>query len=536
MALFLGARLALVIRAPTQLYHSEEYINLRLAASFLGEDGAWLPLTPPAFPVEVHGTIFDVPLLDAFQYQDFDGGTLAVSMMLVPLAWALGLSMASVKAGALLWTAAILLLWLEVLGHAGGRRGAAWGAAAFAFGPAPWLILSSIHWGNHSESAFGPPLILLAGLAAARSPGGGRVPAFAVLGAVAGFTVWFSQLNLLAGSLALVGALFIARARPWHLVPTAIGVCVGLAPRALRVGVDGVFSFGAQQVGLGQLVERLAGGGATWVELREMYWVHPSLISWRLDGIGSLQGLNGLEIWLRSVIAVATVAAVLFAISRRRDGRGLVLAACAVIVGTWVLQPALLTASSGLAPRRVANLYPLACVGVGLGCAALACWRKGAAIVLLAAWAVPNGYAQAVLLQRADTPDAPMNPWIFYAPPANEVWDRTLGGLPDLDADLVAAVYEALALVYAQPSVDATAASRGLFLSFAHGETALDRGRLDCAPPSGLPPDDALGAWGFGHGMRIRCRGGSPEPPWCDVVGPSNLEACLRGMRGEPPR
>ncbi len=530
IALFVGARVALAVRAQTQLYQPEEYINLRLAASLLGEDGAWGPLPRPVFPGPRMGSPVTVPLLDAFQYQDFDGGTLAVAMLLVPVAAVFGLGQITMKLGALLWALAILLLWLEVLGHAGGPRGAAWGAAAFAFGPAPWLLLGAIHWGNHAESAFGPPLILLAGLAARRSLGWGRWPAFLGLGAVAGFAVWFSQLNLLPGAVALLGALVVARARPWHLLPVAAGVCAGLAPRAIRVGWEGVFRFGAQKLDASGLIAPLLDGAITGPELLDVYAREPALATWRLGGLGSSFGGPPLELALRLVVAVALLAAVVGA-ARRKDGRWLVLSVCAVVAATWAVQPALLAAAFELLPRRVANLYPLLCAAVGLGCAALARWQTWAGALLLLAWAAPNAAGQAVLLSHADPPNAPLTPWAWYSPPTAAVWDRVPGGLPTIDPDLVQAVQDELAVFYAAPGPEANELAGGFFAAFGQERTGLKHTRLACQPPPGVPPPGPRAARGFAQGLRVRCRDEAPDPAWCEVVSAEDRPICEAAVR-----
>ena len=501
----------------------------RVGDGEIGERDTWIGWQ---YPRLAQNSVVAVPLLDAFQYQDFDGGTLVVAILLVPLAALFGLSAVTVKAGALLWTLGIVLLWLEVLRHAAGRRAALFGAAAFACAPAPWLLFSSIHWGNHAESAFGPPLILLAGLGARRSAGIGRAISLLVLGGVAGFAVWFSQLNLLPGAIALLGALLVARIKPWQLPLVLLGVCGGLAPRALRVGWQGVFHFGAQKLGPWQLLEPLNNGMVTVPELRSIYATQPSLATWQIDGLGSMNGGPTLEGGLRILVAASLLIAVVAALRWRREGWGLVLTACAVVAGTWLLQPLLLAAASEIFPRRLANLSPLACVAIALGSATLARWRLGAGLALLLLWSLPNLAGTAVLLSHADPPEAPLTPWAWFSPPAREVWERVPGGLPNVDPDLVQAVQDHLTPLYQQPGERAHALSRGFFEAFSEPRTSLDHHRIRCAAPPGLPSPGADSSWAFGLGLRVRCRDREPDPRWCEAVEPVWRSQCLSGLTG----
>ena len=324
VVLFFGARLALMVQAPTRLYEPEEYINLRLAAAVLGEEGAWAPLTPPPVPPD---HVSGPAPLGAFQFQDFDGGTLAAAIALVPVAAVLGLSVASVKLGALLWTGLVLWLWLAILGRVGGDRGRLIGAAVFAFGPATWVIASSVHWGNHCESAFGPPLVLLLGMALRRSKGWWRLAAAVGLGLGAGASIWFSQLNLLAGGLALLLALVLGRARPWEWPLVGAGLVAGLLPRLLVLPRRDLFRFGAHDRTAADLIDGLLGGDwsrevlvATWAE-------NPPLATWDFEGLGSFPWSAQAEVGLRGVVVACLALAVVSAISRRRDGWELALAA-----------------------------------------------------------------------------------------------------------------------------------------------------------------------------------------------------------------
>lgn len=534
LVLFFGTRILLVAQAPTRLYHPEEYVNLRLAASLLGEDGDWGRLTPPKYRPLQSGSPMGLAPLSAFQYQTFDGGTLAASMLLVPIAAVFGLSTTSVKIGALLWTALGLLLWLEVLGHALGPRARIWGAAAFALAPAPFLITSSVHWGNHAESAFGPPLILLAGLAARRSLGALRPAMFLLLGAAAGFSVWFSQLNLLPGGVALLAGLVVARARVWHLPLVVLGGVLGLTPRLLLMPPKDLFRFGAQQKGVGDLVDQLLHGAWTHVELKAMWRTHPSLATWDLEGLGSLGFAEPAEAWLRGVLVLAALAA-LWGTRSRRPGWTLAAGAVVVAVVTWFAQPALLLASQELMPRRVSNLYPLACAVVALGCASLGRWKPRLGGILLLAWAAPNLLGQAALLGSAQPPESDLTPWAWYAPPENHLHWRTNAGLPSIDADLVDELEDALQQCFDLGGDRSQAAARGLYQAFGQTETVLQRRALACERPPGPLPPDALGAWGYGRGLRIRCRDASTSPDWCPGDDPVLAEACLRGQSGAPP-
>jgi hypothetical protein len=532
IVLFFGARLALMVRAPTRLYEPEEYINLRLAAAVLGEEGAWGPLTPPpAAPSPAGETVS----LGEFQFQDFDGGTLAAAIALVPVAAVFGLSVTTVKAGALLWTGLVLWLWLSILGQVGGDRGRLVGAAVFAFGPATWVIASSVHWGNHCESAFGPPLVLLIGMALRRSEGRRRWAAAGGLGLAAGLSIWFSQLNLLAGGVALLLALVIGRARPREWPVVGAGLVAGLIPRLLVLPPRKLFRFGAHDRAASELVDGLVGGNLSRKELVQTWGESPPLATWDFEGLGSFAWSPQAEAGLRWVVLACLAVAVVSAIARRREGWELGLAVAAVATVAALLQPALLLAGGELAVHRLTNLFPLACACVALG--VLAAWRLHPAVglVLLLAWAVPNAAGQATLLASGDRPETPLTPWAWFSPPAPAVEQRVTPGIDGVDSDLVDELNAAMAQALSLPSSEARLAVRGIGYGVGRDNTLFTRRRLHCEQPHNPPAQSRVEAWGYGAGLAIRCRQQPPDPAWCPDGDDALRAACSRGIRGDPP-
>ena len=113
LLLFVGLRAAWCWLQPSELYFSEEYIQLRLAALVWGEDEAWEGLLdePPSQGLDPERP-FD--LFD-FQYHPHEGGTLVVSLLLVPIVGVTGLGELPVKLLSILLGLATAIAWVGLL-------------------------------------------------------------------------------------------------------------------------------------------------------------------------------------------------------------------------------------------------------------------------------------------------------------------------------------------------------------------------------------------------------------------------------------
>jgi hypothetical protein len=524
VAVFVILRILICLAAPTQLYHAEEYVNLRLAAAVLGDEGAWPDgYVPPPGEADF-GSLFD------YQYQDWDGGTLVVGVVLVPLVALLGLSTAAVKAGATLWALAGMLAWVAVLGRLFGRTGALVAAVLFVAAPAPWLLLSSIHWGNHAESALFPPLLLLLLHVAAERERPREAAAWLFgAGVLAGFGCWFSLLNMLPVALCLLFAPLLLGWRTLAAAPVFVaGGAIGFLPwlgrnrkAEMALEAQGVRLFEVLGSGVG---ERSGG------QVRSVPGVWPRYADWELHGLWSPDGvlrelLDGVPRYGAVVGAILAIAGAFWLLWRRPgdpDGRAAarlyVTLAC---LGAYLLLPMLLDRAGLLLDRRVAPAYPLGLALIALGVCTLlanapAAWRCRIAFVLLAALAAPGLIGQLGLITSWDRPEKPIEPWLWYSPPTTPVRDRVQAGVPGLEArhaDEIDRIVRELLTAPGQANQDGI---RGLGRAMVDlggpwGTGALLRFPLDCpsveqAAPMGfdwiLQPGEARG---FAAGLSLRC-------------------------------
>ncbi len=517
VVVFVLLRVLLAFAGPTQLYHNEEYVNLRLAAALLGEDGAWPDgYVPPPARERGFGALTD------YQFQEWDGGTLAVAVTLVPIAAVGGLSVFTIKTGALLWALGIMLAWTAVVGRLYGRVGALITAAAFAAAPVPWLILSSIQWGNHAESALFVPLLLLLLLAAADEARWRRAALLVgAAGLVAGFGTWFSLLNLLP--LALVATLLVLPLG-WRGLLTlpvfAAGVLVGFLPWFTQNPLQDLGGISAQSVSLSEVVSKFGREGQTPGGGVHAAW--PIFADWDLHGLWAPDGAvqQFLETTQRYSIPLVGTVAILAALVllRRSDERPrarqrlFVLEVCA---SSYVILPLALDAAWALEDRRVAPLYPAGIVLVAAGLASLAEIRRGpilaallAAIVLL-----PGLAAEVRLVTSWDRPNAPLRPWMIYAPPAAPVRDRYGAGIAAITSGEVA-VLNAVVEALLRDSTDGGAGElRGLSWFFIDDKIGDLRSQPARCPGweklaqqgDGLISDAGY-ARGLGMGLAMRCR------------------------------
>lgn len=515
-------RVVLVVNWPTQVHHPEEIVNLRLAAAVLGEADAWpVPLPevapPPPGSIPRETSFFD------YQYQYFDGGTLVVAIVLVPIAAVLGLTTASVKTGAILWATAAVLLWVLLMGRLFGRPGAVIAATAMVAAPVPHLLLSSIHWGNHAESALFPPLILLLLVQASRTPSGPQQTLLASgAGLAAGFGAWFSLLNLLPAALCALGLGVLMGRSVTHCGPAfAVGAAVGFLPWLGRNDLSG--SLGAQGVSLQTLLRNVVSGEGQTQGQQSVLEVWPRFTSWDLPGmwVPPASVAQSLDLTCRIGVAVGACVAIAAVLDRLR-AREPRAREIAVVVGTlavaYSLIPVLLDASWELRDRRLASLYPLGWMLVTAGLASL--WEypkvRPAALVLAVAIFVPNLAAEVRLIAGSDRPAGPIEAWTHFAVPEDEPRWRLEAGVSQLTAAEVVPLNHTLGWLLASTRTRGADEVRGLARALVvygdqHVSGALRRSNPVC------PGEDLLEqaqiasiasereALAFGAGLRIRC-------------------------------
>ncbi len=548
LAVFVLLRVALITGAPTQLHHPEEIVNLRLAAAVLGEDGAWpvelaaVPEPPPeSIPPET--SFFD------YQFQDFDGGTLVVSVLLVPIAGVFGLTQTTVKIGAVLWALAIALAWLALLGRLLGTAGTLAATAAFVCLPVPAFLLSCIHWGNHFESALFPPLILLLLVEAGRAEElPRRLGLAAGAGLLAGFGTWFSLLNLLPAVLA-AGALVALMGRGALLGLPAYGAAaaVGFSPWLGRNELGG--SVEAQGRSVPDLLTGLFAGEGQSQGPRSVLELWPRFAEWSLPElwVPSESTASLLSFVSRSGVvvgALALSAAVIVSARRGQTQRarelGALLGVCAA---SYVLVVLMLDTSHELKDRRMAPVYVY---GWMLFAAGTAAWADRAgparliAGVVAAGILLPSLSAEVRLVLDRDLPAEPLQVWTHFAVPADAPRFRTEAGISQVASGEVPLINAAVAELLTNSSTRGTDELRGLARALVvhgdeHNSGALRRAKPTC-PSEELLERASLSlimgtaeANAFGRGLGLRCDGAATALR-CDLLQSDELtEACVRG-------
>jgi hypothetical protein len=176
--------------------------------------------------------LLDGPHLPLVEYQadHYQGGSLAVGLLAVPLIAVLGPTYETLKLVPLAFTLATAVLWTVILWRASGPVAAALGAWLLALAP-PLAHVYQVHaMGSHAETAFFTAAGFLLTL---RIVGGarGRTLPF-LLGLVAGLGIWFCYTA--ATGVAACGLVWLG-ASPRHavrrgLAPLLAGGVLGLLP------------------------------------------------------------------------------------------------------------------------------------------------------------------------------------------------------------------------------------------------------------------------------------------------------------------
>jgi len=520
LAVAVVLRVLLNLAASAQLHHPEEFVNLRLAAAVLGSwpsEVALLPEFPPLPPGSegLERSFFD------YQYQEWDGGTLAVSMVLVPLAMLFGLSTVSVKMGALLWCLAGLALWTALLGRLYGGRGLRLSAVCFAAMPVPYLLQSCIHWGNHVESALFPPLGLLALLWA--SVGADRTVKArraVVAGLVFGFGTWFSLLNLAPTLLAGALLFLLFRRDTLVVLPAFVLGCVcGVLPWLGRNDLSALGGGLAHGQSLTQVVGAALSYGWDPAALWELFSRYPKFAVWNIHGLWSVPEplVLPLEVLARLAVAagaVAALAAAVVALRRGEQSQGTRrLFVLLVVLGSAVALPVLLASQGEHSDRRLGPVYPLLWTLLAAGLVVVASWSRlrWCAWPLLAMLLGSNLVASMAVISSWDRPNAELSPWLHFALPTAEPRERTQVCVPHVAADQVAALNSGLDELFLSSTTGGYDEVRGVCRAFAARGTFLERSYPGC-------PDrwdvDIMELWlvhseaearAVGMGLGIRC-------------------------------
>ncbi len=181
------------------------------------------------------------PLL-SYQADHYQGGTLAISLLIVPFFALLGESLVHLKFAALLTSTAALCALYGLARLGAGRPAAVLAAVGYVAGPPLVAYWGLVPFGSHGESTLFTlaSFLLLLGLLSERWRSG---RAWFGFGVVAGLGIWFcytSALGLLACALAWL--LLAGLPRPRELLAVGSGAALGLAPWLfynLRTGFAG---------------------------------------------------------------------------------------------------------------------------------------------------------------------------------------------------------------------------------------------------------------------------------------------------------
>jgi hypothetical protein len=512
LLLFVGLRAAWCWLQPSELYFSEEYIQLRLAALVWGEDEAWEGLLdePPSQGLDPERP-FD--LFD-FQYHPHEGGTLVVSLLLVPIVGVTGLGELPVKLLSILLGLATAIAWVGLLRRLHGEEATIPTAWVFACAPVSWVLATSVlHGYHHVQAALFLPLILLAltgTLRASRLRASGWA---LVAGLIAGLGLWYSSLNLPCLAVIAVGIPICLRHRPLLLPCFAAGVVVGLLPWLGTNDLADLASFGAAGESASGVLGSVVHGDH---ESRHQLWrglaYRPALTVLLAPEVTSetLQRPPLLDMATRgaALVGAGVAAAAGWRAWRRgeEEGRLRVLTAGAALA-TWLGVVAVLTGAGLIDPyqRRIsAALAPLL-VLLPLGVLALRARRArqvglGLLAILLGLHLVVTVRAVA----RDHRPSTRINPWLIHAEPTADLRDRWQVGIAHVSRQ------EAPHLDAALRSLLPSSTSRGLKEIRALGYALQQRRRCEELEPPPGQLYDARSAQAFGAGIGVVCLGDVP--------------------------
>ncbi len=270
-------------------------------------------------------------------YHPYEGGGFVASHVKA-LAFALvGENLLAHKLAALLWGALVLVALLAFVWRHLGPSSARWCAALLVFAPEHVQRESLLHLGIHFEALVFVGLLFSGALDCAREPRLLRWPKGLVLGAVAGFGLWFSlQLALPLALVAVVSGVsaWRARAGAGFVGAAAVGFALGAAPLAVlahAVG-RGVFDVHGAEVGGPGGFTRLAGFLAS-----------------------AARGAAAEPLVLAQSLALAAAALVGLAAALARATTRAAGALCAAYLALWLVA----AGWSGLVPERLGHWFGL---------------------------------------------------------------------------------------------------------------------------------------------------------------------------------
>jgi len=542
LTLFVALRVVWCLLQPIGVYNNEEYIQLRLAAVVWGEDSAWegWPYDPatvasldPARPL----SLFD------FLYHPFEGSTLVLSILLVPVAGVLGLGAASIKTVAIGWSVGVAAAWIVLLRRLWGDDAVVPAACVFACAPMPWVYSTLLlHGYHHSQVALFLPLalLLLVGVLDDRA----AKARWSALGAggLMGFGVWFSVLNLLPA--ALVGVLLLLLPGGIRRFPLyVLGGVVGLAPWLGSNDLGGVSSFGASHMSLGEVLATVSDRKS-----RPHLMPLPGTLLYRptftaiIDALWQPEGERSpvVEVATRALIVLGAGVAAARALRDRAEPMArmrlvAVLAAAGTVVGM-----VLALSAPGIADfeqRRISGAFPAAIVLLAMGQASLAQGSRPRQIGAFALGALLTAHlsitAGAAFVDRR--PDEPFASWVMASRWTPDLRDRVQVGIgsAQIEQAQVGALQGAFRrLVVDSPDRGSTELF-GLSVAMAAGAAACVSSGSESAEFVTNPRE----ALGYGAGLSLVCPRAEVALGVCGGMPESLRELCVEGTRrGTNPR
>ena len=522
LGVFVVLHLLFMVLGQVELYHPEEYLNLRLYRQL----AAGLPLGGMGGYAYGAGTGLD------------GGGTVVHSLLYVPLAALAGPGQLAVKAMALFWATAgatlCVLLGRRLFGDGGGRAAA---LAVLALPPA-YLVFSSISWANHMEGSVLVLALMWVFLwTADRSDTAAPRGRAALLGALAAFVPWYSPLAVVPVGLIALSAPWVFRRRMVGILPwLAVGIALGLAP-ALAIDLPDV---GGGDVGV--LGSALAGERDWAFALTALARVETYDVSWP-----GRWNMPPAVVWTMHCACVLTTwvgAGLLLAWAvnprigpggswRTRGDR----AVAAVVALTALALPVLLALSGGWAARRLSPVFVLWVLGWTLGL----CWLRMRfpdrlrAITAISAAAVLTAAIPGILLAVSGSlPAPPIDLHRVALMPQEQPVAEVTVGMTDFTADHLTALDDLLRDPRTRPAQGLVQAINGFDGAVGGPRMPLRLDPARCQDRSTMQANGTLRSefvtdltWEYvGKGLAVACPPAHVEARCELALDPAHRQAC----------